>query len=234
MDTHKSPKGQYTPSRSKRPSKSAETGPQGSRDSLQLCRCDRPWVCHPQSVNLAGSLSGDDSLRFGAAASRAPKSIACEARSARRYVDARRVLRRLPRASGVITSREARLPVNGGASPACFQGGGLKAGPPLDPPPAINLPFSIRPGSDARTGAGGLRNLRMSEKRRRTGAVWCWPAAKFLHWKPRRREPHTPDTLRTRLRLNMLRYSVQKPHCPQCEGRDELEHLSQACGGACN
>ena len=72
----------------------------------------------------------------------------------------------------------------------------------------------------------------MSEKRRRTGAVWCWPAAKFLHWKPRRREPHTPDTLRTRLRLNMLRYSVQKPHCPQCEGRDELEHLSQACGGA--
>ena len=68
----------------------------------------------------------------------------------------------------------------------------------------------------------------MSEKRRRTGAVWCWPAAKFLHWKPRRREPHTPDTLRTRLRLNMLRYSVQKPHCPQCEGRDELEHLSQA------
>ena len=86
----------------------------------------------------------------------------------------------------------------------------------------------------ARTGAGGLRNLRMSEKRRRTGAVWCWPAAKFLHWKPRRREPHTPDTLRTRLRLNMLRYSVQKPHCPQCEGRDELEHLSQAGGGAMN
>ena len=64
--------------------------PQGSRDSLQLCRCDRPWVCHPQSVNLAGSFSGDDSLRFGATASRAPKSIACEARSARRYVDARR------------------------------------------------------------------------------------------------------------------------------------------------
>ena len=32
----------------------------------------------------------------------------------------------------------------------------------------------------------------MSEKRRRTGAVWCWPTAKFLHWKPRRREPHTP------------------------------------------
>ena len=32
----------------------------------------------------------------------------------------------------------------------------------------------------------------------------------------------------------MLRYSVQKPHCPQCEGRDELEHLSQAGGGAMN
>ena len=73
--------------------------PRGSRDSLQLCRCDRPWVCHPQSVNLAGSLSGDDSLRFGADASRAPKSIACEARSGRRYVDARRVLRRLPQKS---------------------------------------------------------------------------------------------------------------------------------------
>ena len=73
--------------------------PRGSRDSLQLCRCDRPWVCHPQSVNLAGSLSGDDSLRFGADASRAPKSIACEARSGRRYVDARRVLRRQPQKS---------------------------------------------------------------------------------------------------------------------------------------
>ena len=73
--------------------------PRGSRDSLQLCRCDRPWVCRPQSVNLAGSLSGDYSLRFGADASRAPKSIACEARSGRRYVDARRVLRRLPQKS---------------------------------------------------------------------------------------------------------------------------------------
>ena len=110
-------------------------------------------------------------------------------------------------------------------------GGGLKAGPPLDPPRPSIFPF---PSARGRTGAGGLRNLRMSEKRRRTGAVWCWPAAKFLHWKPRRREPHTPDTLRTRLRLNMLRYSVQKPHCPQCEGRDELEHLSQAGGGAMN
>ena len=112
----------------------------------------------------------------------------------------------------------ATLPVKWWSLAGLLPGGGLKAGPPLDPPPAINLPFSIRPGSDARTGAGGLRNLRMSEKRRRTGAVWCWPAAKFLHWKPRRREPHTPDTLRTRLRLNMLRYrsfSVQKLQCTE-------------------
>ena len=66
----------------------------------QHCAASAVWcrlVCHPQSVNLAGSLSGDDSLRFGAAASRAPKSIACEARSARRYVDASRSQGRLQR-----------------------------------------------------------------------------------------------------------------------------------------
>ena len=48
-------------------------------------------------------------------------------------------------------------------------GGGLKAGPPLDPPRPSIFPF---PSARGRTGAGGLRNLRMSEKRRRTGAVW--------------------------------------------------------------
>ena len=94
--------------------------------------------------------------------------------------------------------------------------------PPPGPPPAINhFPF---PSARGRTGAGGLR---MSEKRRRSGAVWCWPTAKFLHWKPRRREPHTLQThARTRLHVLETRATEgQKPHCPQREGHARARAL---------
>ena len=47
--------------------------------------------------------------------------------------------------------REQLSRLNGGASPACFQGG-LKAAPPPGPPPAINhLPFSSARGHHAGT-----------------------------------------------------------------------------------
>ena len=128
------------------------------------------------------------------------------------------------------TSRQCSLPylltyLNGAEPRRPASRGGPKGRPPPGPPPGHQSSLFHPPGVGPAQVGFGISG-RMSEKRRRTGAVWCWSAAKFLHWKPRRREPHTPDTLRTRLRLNMLRYSVQKPHCPQCEGRDELEHLS--------
>ena len=68
--------------------------------------------------------------------------------------------------------------------------------PRLRPPPRGR---SRTAGRDARARTPELGDDRdpnsdSDEKRgvvRGSGAVWCWPTAKFLHWKPRRREPHT-------------------------------------------
>ena len=97
--------------------------------------------------------------------------------------------------------------------------GGPKGRPPHGPPPAINLSLFHPPGVGPAQ-VVGPRLTTMSKRGvvRGSGAVWCWPTAKFLHWKPRRREPHTPDTLRTRLMTCTALVRRQKPHCPQCEG----------------
>ena len=84
-----------------------------------------------------------------------------------------------------ITSREHGSRLNGGASPApsaSFQGGASRPAPPGAPPAFNHPPFSIRPW------AGPARGRpRSVEERRRSCSVWCWPTAKFIHWKPRRR-----------------------------------------------
>ena len=65
--------------------------------------------------------------------------------------------------------------LNGGASPA-------PSASFLDPPrPSIIPPF---PAVRGQTGAGRPRSVRGEAS---SGSVWCWPTAKFIHWKPRRR-----------------------------------------------
>ena len=60
------------------------------------------------------------------------------------------------------------------APSAAFQGGGLKAAPPLDLQAINHPPFSIRPGPDRCEAGSGA-----SDERRRSRSVWCWPTAKF-------------------------------------------------------
>ena len=57
--------------------------------------------------------------------------------------------------------------------------GGRRRAPPLRP--SIIPPFPSAQGPDRREVGSGAY-----EERRRLRAVWCWPTAKFLHWKPRR------------------------------------------------
>ena len=67
----------------------------------------------------------------------------------------------------------ATLPVKWRSLAGLLPGGGLKAGPPLDPPrPSIISLFQPPGVGPAQVGS-------RSGKRRRTGAVWCWPTAKF-------------------------------------------------------
>ena len=112
--------------------------------------------------------------------------------------------------------------------------GGPKGRPPPGPPPAINhFPF---PSARGERGGSALRGSGMSvslrEERgvvRGSGAVWCWPTAKFLHRKPLRREPHTPQItipcIRARDSLLQSVLSTEAAHCPQCEGHARARAL---------
>ena len=97
--------------------------------------------------------------------------------------------------------------------------GGPKGRPPPGPPPAINhFPFPTA------RGRGPAPVGPRSGKRRRTGAVWCWPTAKFLHWKPRRREPHTLHRYEITSTVHLCS-RLLAAHCPQCEGHARARAL---------
>ena len=102
--------------------------------------------------------------------------------------------------------------------------GGPKGRPPPGPPPAINhFPFPSARGVGPAQGCGWAPDVR--EKRgvvRGSGAVWCWPTAKFLNWKPRRREPHT---LQTHFVTVLETRAAEAAHCPQCEGHARARAL---------
>ena len=80
-------------------------------------------------------------------------------------------------------------------------------------------------GVPART---GNRDVRQSPRRRGvvrgSGAVWCWPTAKFLHWKPRRREPHTLHRYEMTSTVHLCS-RLLAAHCPQCEGHARARAL---------
>ena len=92
--------------------------------------------------------------------------------------------------------------------------GGPKGRPPPGPPPAINLSlFHLRSPS-----------LRERGVVRGSGAVWCWPTAKFLHWKPRRREPHTLHRYEITSTVHLCS-RLLAARCPQCEGHARARAL---------
>ena len=107
--------------------------------------------------------------------------------------------------------------------------GGPKGRPPPGPPRGHqSSPLFHPPG----VGPAQVVGPRMTTMRKRgvvrgSGAVyaiWCWPTAKFLHWKPRRREPHTLHRYEITSTVHLCS-RLLAAHCPQCEGHARARAL---------